>query len=108
MRQDKRKNIMNGALAIYGKMDLSWRAQQLATVGRKHGFDFFTPISEFSEKQLQVLLYGDNKPINGSWSNGATMRMQNGWEGVIPQTMRLYHQTESEWRNRPKPGRFLL
>jgi len=95
---DKRKTIMNGALAIYGRMDLSWRAQQLATVGKKHGFNVFTPINEFSEKQLQVLLYGDNKPINGSWSNGAAMRMENGWEGVIPQTMRLYHQTESEWR----------
>ncbi len=24
--------------------------------------------------------------------------LRNGWEGVIPQTMRLYKQTESEWR----------
>jgi excinuclease ABC subunit A len=95
---DKSKSIMDGALAVYGKMDLSWRAQQLATVGRNHGFDVFMPINDFSEKQLQVLLYGDNKPINGSWSNGAAMRMQNGWEGIIPQTMRLYNQTESEWR----------
>jgi excinuclease ABC subunit A len=95
---DKNKSIMNGALAVYGRMDLSWRVQQLATVGKKHGFDVFTPINEFSEKQLRVLLYGDHNPINGNWSNGATMRMQNGWEGIIPQTMRLYHQTESEYR----------
>jgi excinuclease ABC subunit A len=26
------------------------------------------------------------------------MWMRDGWEGVIPQTMRLYRQTESEWR----------
>jgi excinuclease ABC subunit A len=95
---DKNKSIMDGALAVYGKMDLSWRAQQLATVGRKHGFDVFMPINEFSESQIRVLLYGDNEPIKGNWSNGATMRMNNGWEGIIPQTMRLYHQTESEWR----------
>jgi excinuclease ABC subunit A len=95
---DKSKSIIDGALAVYGKMDLSWRAQQLSIVGKKHGFDIFTPINQFSERQLQVLLFGDNKPINGNWSNGATMRMQNGWEGVIPQTMRLYNQTESEWR----------
>ena len=94
----KNKSIMEGALAVYGRMDLSWRVQQLAMVGKKHGFDVFAPISDFSEEQLQVLLYGDIKPISGKWSNGATMRMQNGWEGVIPQTMRLYHQTESEWR----------
>ena len=89
---------MDGALAVYGKMDLSWRAQQLAMVGKKHGFDVFTPIKDFTEQQLQVLLYGDHEPINGNWSNGANMWMREGWEGIIPQTMRLYRQTESEWR----------
>ena len=24
--------------------------------------------------------------------------MREGWEGIIPQTMRLYRQTESDWR----------
>jgi excinuclease ABC subunit A len=95
---DKTKSIMDGALAVYGKMELSWRAQQLAVVAEKYGFDLFTPIKDLTEKQLQVLLYGDREPINGNWSNGASMWMRNGWEGVIPQTMRLYKQTESEWR----------
>jgi len=95
---DRSKSIMDGALAVYGRMDLSWRAQQLAMVGKRHGFDVFTPIKDFTEKQLAVLLYGDKEPINGNWSNGANMWMREGWEGVIPQTMRLYRQTESEWR----------
>jgi excinuclease ABC subunit A len=89
---DPNLSIMDGALAVYGKMDLSWRAQQLATVGKKHGFE------DFTEKQLHVLLYGDQEPISGNWSNGANMWMREGWEGVIPQTMRLYRQTESDWR----------
>ena len=95
---DRNLSIMDGALSVYGKMDLSWRVQQLATVGKKHGFDVFTPIKDFTEGQLKVLLYGDREPINGNWSNGASMWMRDGWEGVIPQTMRLYRQTESEWR----------
>ena len=95
---DKTKSIMDGALAVYGKMDLTWRAQQLAVVGKKHGFDLFTPIRDFTEKQFNVLLYGDKEPLNGNWSNGANMWMREGWEGLIPQTMRLFHQTESEWR----------
>lgn len=95
---NKNLSIMDGALAVYGKMDLSWRVQQIAAVGKKHGFDVFTPIKDFTEKQTQVLLYGDRQPINGNWSNGANMWMRDGWEGVIPQTMRLYRQTESEWR----------
>ena len=96
---DKNLTIMDGALAVYkGTMELSWRAQQIATVGKKYGFDIFTPIKDFTEKQLQVLLYGDKEPIDGTWSNGASMWMRDGWEGIIPQTMRLYRQTESEWR----------
>ena len=95
---DKNKSIMDGAIAVYGKIDLTWRAQQLAVVGKKHGFDLFTIIKDFTEKQLNVLLYGDKEPLNGNWSNGANMWMREGWEGLIPQTMRLFHQTESEWR----------
>ncbi len=95
---DPNLTIMDGALAVYGKMEISWRAQQIAMVGKKYGFDVFTPIKDFTTEQLQVLLYGDREPINGQWSNGANMWMRDGWEGVIPQTMRLYRQTESEWR----------
>ena len=95
---NKNKSIIDGALAVYGKMDLSWRVQQLAAVGKKYGFDVFTPINKFTQKQLDVLMHGTSEPINGSWSNGASMWMKNGWEGIIPQTMRLYRQTESEGR----------
>jgi excinuclease ABC subunit A len=95
---DKSKSIMDGALAVYGKMDMSWRTQQLAAVGKKFGFDVFTPISKLTKKQLDILLYGTTETINAKWSNGASMNFNNGWEGIIPQTMRLYRQTESEWR----------
>ncbi|HMK95110.1 MAG TPA: excinuclease ABC subunit UvrA, partial [Candidatus Limnocylindrales bacterium] len=95
---NKSLSIMDGALAVYGSMDLSWRAQQLAMVGKKYGFDVFTPVKDLTEQQLHVLLYGDREPLNGHWSNGANMWMRDGWEGVIPQTMRLYRQTESQWR----------
>ncbi|MFH1229498.1 MAG: excinuclease ABC subunit UvrA [Candidatus Aenigmatarchaeota archaeon] len=95
---DRSKSIMDGALAIYGKIDLSWRAQQLSVVGRKYGFDLFTPINKFSKKQLGILLNGDREPLQGKWSSGANIWMRDGWEGLIPQTMRLYRQTESEWR----------
>ena len=95
---DKSKSIIDGAIAFYGKIDISWRSQQLSAVGKKFGFDIFTPISKFSKKQLEVLLYGSTKPINGKWSNGASMNMGAGWEGLIPQSERLYKQTDSDYR----------
>ncbi len=95
---DKSLSIIDGAIDIYGKMDLSWRSQQLAAVGKVHGFDLFTPIEKFSKKQLEVLLFGDPHPIKGNWSNGASMNFNEGWEGLVPQSDRLYKQTESEYR----------
>ncbi len=95
---DKTKSIMDGALAIYGKIELGWRAQQISIAGKKYGFDVWMPIDKFSKKQLDVLLYGTDEPLSGKWHTGDTMRMEKGFEGIIPQTMRLYKQTESEWR----------
>ncbi|MEK6843359.1 MAG: excinuclease ABC subunit UvrA [Candidatus Micrarchaeota archaeon] len=95
---DPSLSIMDGGIAVYGKIDLTWRAQQISAVGKKFGFDIFTPLNKFTKKQMDVLLFGTKETINGTWSNGANMWMKEGWEGIIPQTMRLYKQTESEWR----------
>ncbi|MEK6919078.1 MAG: excinuclease ABC subunit UvrA [Nanoarchaeota archaeon] len=95
---DKSKTIMDGAIAVYGKMDLSWRAQQLQVVGKKHGFTLFMPIEKFSSEQLKTLLYGSKTSIFSRWSNGSSMNMQGGFEGVIPQSDRLYKSTQSDWR----------
>lgn len=97
---DQTKNIIDGAIALYGKMDLKWRGQQITAIGKKHGFDIFTPINEFSKKQYDILLNGDPTPIRGNWSNGATMELNEGWEGLIGQTLRLYKQTDSDSRKR--------
>ncbi len=95
---DKSKDIMHGAIDVWGKMETAWRSQQVAFVGKKFGFDVFTPINELTKKQLDVLMYGTKEPITGRWHTGERMRMDEGWEGIIPQTMRLYKQTKSDGR----------
>ena len=95
---DRSKSVMDGAIDIYGRMDLSWRAQQIAAVGKRFGFDVFTPISRFTPEQLRVLLSGTSEPIHGRWPGGASMNMEKGWEGVIPQSLRLHNDTASEHR----------
>ncbi|MGI6589792.1 MAG: excinuclease ABC subunit UvrA [Candidatus Iainarchaeum sp.] len=97
---DKSKSIIDGAIKVYGRMDLSWRSQQLAAVGKMHGFDLFTPIEKFSKKQFDVLMFGDPTPINAKWDNGSVMKYDNGWEGLVGQSNRLFSQTESEYRRR--------
>lgn len=95
---DKSLSIIDGAVALYGKMDNSWRIQQMGAVAKKHGFDILSPISFMGEKQFHILMHGDPTPLKGRWSNGASMHMDEGWEGLIPQSERLFHQTESDYR----------
>ena len=96
---DKSKSIMEGAIKVYGKMELAWRAQQIATVAKRYGFDIWEPISSMNEKQIEVLLYGDmDQSKNDSKSRWHHVRQEGKFEGVIPQTMRLYRDTKSEWR----------
>ncbi|MBT7241424.1 MAG: excinuclease ABC subunit UvrA [Candidatus Diapherotrites archaeon] len=95
---DKSKSILDAAIKIYGKMDFSWRSQQLAAVGKTHGFSLVIPIEHFSKKQFDVLMNGDKTPIKANWGTGANMNFKDGWEGLIPQSERLYSQTDSEWR----------
>lgn len=95
---DPTLSILEGAIAVYGKMDLSWRSQQLSAVGKEFGFSLTRPIGDFSPEQIKVLLYGTTKPLKGKWSTGATMNFEKGWEGVIPQSERLHNTTDSDYR----------
>ncbi len=96
---DRSKSVMEGAIEIYGRMDLAWRAQQIASAGKRHGFDVWKPIEKFTPKQLDVLLYGDREAQSDKLNMRSWMQEKsNKFEGVIPQTMRLYRETKSEWR----------
>jgi len=97
---DKSLSIYEGAIALYGKIDLTWRSQQLQAVGKKYGFSLTTPIKDFTNSQYQILFYGSKEQITAKWSNGAKMNLEDGWEGLIPQSERLFKQTESEYRKR--------
>jgi excinuclease ABC subunit A len=97
---DRALSVMNGGLSIYGRMDLTWRSQQMQIVAKKYKFSLFTPIKDLTKLQFEALIYGTDEPLKGKWHTGASMHMRNGWEGVIPQTMRLYRSTESNYRRK--------
>ena len=95
--------IADGAIAVYRNAIDGWRGQHLAAVAKHYGFDVFTPISSLTKKQYGALLYGSDERIRFS------MKMKGGdaswshvgkWEGLIPQSQRLYGQTSSEYRRR--------
>lgn len=100
---DKELSIADGALAIYRNAVDGWRGQYVGAVAKHFGFDIFTPIKDINEEQFKVLMYGSDQKIqfNMVMKNGeANWSHAGNWEGIIPQSERLYHQTESDYRRK--------
>lgn len=98
---DKTKSIADGAIMIYRNAVDGWRGQHLATISKHYGFSALTPIKDLTEKQYNILMYGSDENIqfNLEGKNGSSNFSYKGnWEGLIPQSQRLYRQTESDYR----------
>ena len=98
---NKELSIADGAIALYKTIRDSWRNSYLGAVAKHFGFSIFTPIKDLTEEQYNAIMYGTSESIKYDF------RMKNGdahwtyagtWEGLIPQSERLYKQTESEYR----------
>ncbi len=100
---DEEKCIADGAIALYKNMRDGWRVHYLGGVAKHFGFDIFTPIKDLAEEQYDVLMYGSQEKVsfNMVMRNGEAQWSGRGvWEGLIPQSERLYKQTESDYRRR--------
>ncbi len=100
---DKSRCIADGAVAPYRNPMDGFRGQYLATVAKHFGFDVLTPIKDLTERQYNALMHGSTERMHFEMSmkNGEAQWSHNGeWEGLLPQTARLYAQTQSEWRKR--------
>ncbi|MDQ1312714.1 MAG: excinuclease subunit [Euryarchaeota archaeon] len=98
---DRDRCIADGAVALYRNIIDGWRGQHLAAVAKHFGFDIFTPIKDLTPEQYDALMYGSTDKIrmNMSMKNGDVYWSHNSqWEGLIPQSIRLYGQTASEYR----------
>lgn len=100
---DKNACIADGALAIYRNAIDGWRGQYVGAVAKHFDFDVFTPIKDLTEEQYNVLMYGSKEKIKFSMTmkNGdASWSHMGQWEGLMPQSERLYKQTQSDYRRR--------
>ena len=98
---DKEKSISDGAVALYKNVRDGWRIHYLGAIAKHFGFDIFTPIKDLTEHQYHALMYGSPEIVkfNMIMKNGDAQWSGKGrWEGLIPQSERLYRQTESEYR----------
>lgn len=100
---DKNKCIADGAVALYRNFLDGYRSQHLAAVANHFGFTVLTPMKDLSKEQLDILMYGSPEKIHFKMSTNsgdAEWSQNKAWEGLIPQSIRLYNETKSEYRRK--------
>jgi excinuclease ABC subunit A len=98
---DKNLSIIDGAVLAYKNLVDGWRVQQLGSVGKAYGFSLTDPVKKFTKKQLDVLLYGSEGAVKFRYESKHSesfFEHKGTWEGIVNQMMRLYMQTESDYR----------
>jgi excinuclease ABC subunit A len=91
---NKELSVMEGAIRPWRFHN--WYLWRLEPLARKGGFSLHTPVKELSEKELHLLLYGEGDQRTYRNRFGRTVRVSDGYEGIIPNLERLYRDTESE------------
>lgn len=83
-----RLTIAEGAIRPWSRTtsQTSWYQKTLDHLSQKYAFSLDTPINKLSEKNIQILLYGEES------SNDEEI-----FEGVIPNLERRYQETSSEY-----------
>lgn len=55
---DLKLSILKGGIAPLGEYKDNWTFQQIKAVGKKYGFGMSTPLKDFNDEQMDVLLHG--------------------------------------------------
>jgi excinuclease ABC subunit A len=99
-----RLTIAEGAIYPWSRMADnmdSWHMQLLKQVAEEEGFSLRVQMRELTPEQLNIVLYG-NKDKKYSFTyqpegGGRVSQQQITFEGVIPNLLRRYEQTESDY-----------
>ena len=77
-----------------------WYSSMINSVARRYGFTTQTPVRNLQPEHLQILLYGDHGKsitVQHETKRGSTYEWETNFEGVIPNLMRRYRETDSDY-----------
>jgi excinuclease ABC subunit A len=102
---NKNLSVMEGAILPWQRMLIrdSWTSRRLEALAEHLDFSLREPIKSYQKEILEVLLYGSDRAIfsvTGRNRFGRQITFDTTFEGVIPELMRRYKETESEWTKR--------
>ena len=95
-------SLKEGAIAPWSRahMDQGWRLSMINSLARAHGFSTETPVRDLPRPIVDLVLYGDtsNKfTMRHRTHRGREFSWETTYEGVIPNLMRRYRDTESDY-----------
>lgn len=98
---DPELNIMEGAVAPWGRLETkqhSWTLNTVKNLAKSFDFSLSTPWYQLPEIVRQLILYGSKgKKFKNAWqSENGKGEFYTRFEGVIPQLERRMHETVSE------------
>ena len=98
---DRRLSLAEGAVQPWRRAATGqgYYYELLDSVARAYGFSMEAPISELTEDQVNVILYGSRGQkvkLRHEGRQGATREYEASFEGVIPNLERRYRETDSE------------
>ncbi len=98
---NKKLSIAQGAIRPWSRTSANqaWYLRILEKVGKQYNFTIHQPISTFTKKQMQVLLYGtgDRRYKLEYSSDNFSGEIASQFEGVIPNLERRYKETDSDY-----------
>ncbi|OGM11948.1 excinuclease ABC subunit A [Candidatus Woesebacteria bacterium RBG_16_39_8b] len=99
---NKTLSIAEGAVLPWQRMLAhdTWTSRRLESLAEHMGFSLRTPIEDLPKSTLEILLYGSEDEIftvSGRNRFGKYITFHTTFEGVIPELMRRYKETESDW-----------
>lgn len=99
---NKRLSLAEGAIRPWSRTssNQTWYFRVLEAVAKENGFSTNVPVEKLSKDQLQMVLYGTGEQmydVNNASGSGKVKEYMTGYEGVIPNLMRRYKETDSEY-----------
>lgn len=97
------KTINEEALEALGKPRNIWFFNQLEAVAKYYKFDFDTKLSDLTDQQKEILLFGSNKkiPFTYSFGDGKKAKYMHKFTGLLKYVQNYFENTTSpkirEW-----------
>lgn len=93
---DESISIRKGAIQAVGEERNSWYYEQIEIVAKKYGIDLNLPWEKLPEEHKKIILYGTDEKIRFSFEKeNSQFQYVSQYEGVIPNLLRRYKQTNS-------------